>query len=83
MSAFSSASTSSSTAVAIPPTSERAYLDSSKELQNAINSLEASLVSFVGTPDAKAIVHGQLFTKTRQRLQAELAARSARDESNR
>ena len=47
-----------------------AYLDSCRDLQNAIGSLEAALIAFTGKEDG---VKGEVFAKTRARLERELA----------
>lgn len=46
-----------------------AYLDSCRELQSAIGGLEAALVAFTGKEDG---IKGQVFAKTRVRLEREL-----------
>ena len=51
-----------------------AYLDSCRDLAGAIGSLEAALVSFTGKDEG---VKGQVFAKTRQRLEKELSESSA------
>ena len=47
-----------------------AYLDSCRDLQNAIGSLESALVAFTGKEEG---VKGQVFAKTRARLDRELS----------
>ena len=51
-----------------------AYLDSCRDLAGAIGSLEAALVSFTGKEDG---VKGQVFAKTRSRLEKELSESSS------
>ena len=46
-----------------------AYLDSCRDLQNAIGGLEAALVAFTGKEEG---IKGQVFAKTRARLEREL-----------
>mgnify|MGYP006129924509 CR=1 FL=1 len=46
-----------------------AYLDSCRELQSAIGGLEAALVAFTGKEEG---IKGQVFAKTRARLEREL-----------
>mmetsp|Transcript_33906 Transcript_33906/g.56030 ORF Transcript_33906/g.56030 Transcript_33906/m.56030 type:complete len:94 (-) Transcript_33906:460-741(-) len=49
------------------------YLDSCRDLCSAIDSLESALISFTGKEDG---IKGQIFVKTKSRLETELAARS-------
>ena len=51
-----------------------AYLDSCRDLAGAIGSLEQALVSFTGKEDG---VKGQVFAKTRSRLEKELSESSS------
>ena len=54
-----------------PPDDPRAaYLESCKDLNSAISSLEAALISFTGKEEG---VKGQVFAKTRARLDKEMA----------
>ena len=46
-----------------------AYVESCKDLMSAIGSLEAAMVSFVGKEEG---VRGQVFAKTKARLEQEL-----------
>ena len=55
-----------------------AYLDSCRDLQNAIGSLESALTAFTGKEDG---VKGQVFAKTRARLERELAQEIAPTDS--
>ena len=51
-----------------------AYLDSCRDLQSAIGSLESALIAFTGKEEG---VKGEVFAKTRARLERELAQQAA------
>ena len=51
-----------------------AYLDSCRDLQSAIGSLESALIAFTGKEEG---VKGEVFAKTKARLERELAQQAA------
>ena len=51
-----------------------AYLDSYRDLQSAIGSLESALIAFTGKEEG---VKGEVFAKTKARLERELAQQAA------
>ena len=55
---------------------QAAYLQSCRELNAAIGTLEDALIAFTGKPDD---VKGRVFERTRARLDAELSAASGAD----
>ena len=55
---------------------QAAYLQSCRELNAAIGTLEDALIAFTGKPDD---VKGRVFERTRARLDVELSAASGAD----
>ena len=54
------------------------YLDSCRDLQSAIGSLESALIAFTGKEEG---VKGQVFAKTRARLDRELSQENSPTDS--